>query len=234
MARGRMLSRKLSTSRKFAAVGKSAGEFPQLLYALLVPHSDDFGRQAGDAFTVKHEVFPTSPRAEDEFEAALVALEVHDLIQRYTANGNLVIQILDFEKHQQGLHKRTKSEFPDPPPNLPGDSGNRQEVPAQVKVSEVNLSEAKGTEGTYGGADAPRFPQAVEKSEKATPWKRAIAIAHAVIEADPGNPHGWQEEVKTRMQEQNLDPRQRGPRGGQIWADVVEYVIDVRRKRKVS
>lgn len=230
MARGRMLSKKLSTSRKFATVGRVAGEFPQLLYALLVPHCDDFGRQAGDAFTVKHEVFPTSPREESEFEAALTALEVQDLIQRYNGAGRSVLQLLQFEQHQQGLHKRTKSEFPEPPPHVPGGSGNRRELPAQENVSEVKRREPC----TYGGEDAAKFPQAVEKPEKASDWKRAIAIMHAVIEADPKHPEGWLEEVKTKLQEQHINPRQWGPRGGQLFAEVVEYVIDVRKKRKAS
>jgi hypothetical protein len=232
MARGRMLSKKLSTSRKFAMVGKVAGEFPQLLYALLVPHSDDFGRQSGDAFTVKHEVFPTSPRSEDEFEAALVALEVQELIRRYDVGGCLVLQIVRFEDHKQGLHKRTRSEFPEPPPSVPGDSGNRRELPAQVNVSEVNVSEAKGIEpSTYGGEDAARFPQAVEKSGKASSWKRAIAIAHTVIESDPKNPHNWRADMKVRMLEQHMDPHERSPRGMDTFNDAIDFVIDVRKKR---
>lgn len=230
MARGRMLSKKISTSRKFAAVGRVAGEFPQLLYALLVPHCDDFGRQPGDAFTVKHEVFPTSARAEAEFEAALVALEVQELIQRYDVKGQVVIQLLNFEQHQQGLHKRTKSDFPEPP----GNSTERRESPAQVNVSEVNGTE--GNQITYGAAGAARFPQAVEIKEKpkASDWKRSIAIAHAVMDEDPKNPHNWREEVKGRMQEQELDPRQRSPRGSDMFSDAVDYAIDVRKKRKAS
>jgi len=48
MARGRMLSKSLSTSWKFAVCGASYeaaghphGEFPQLLFTLLVVHADD-------------------------------------------------------------------------------------------------------------------------------------------------------------------------------------------------
>lgn len=224
-----MLSKKLSTSRKFAAVGKVAGEFPQLLYALLLPHCDDFGRQPGDAFTVKHEVFPTSPRTEDEFEAAIVALDVQELINRYQWNGRQIIQILNFDPHQQGLHKRTKSEFPEPPPSIPGGSGGSRELPAQENLSEENLRE-----GTYGGADAPRFPQAVENSEKPSTWKRAIAIAHAVIEGNPKHSEDWSHEVKTRMKEQHLDPHERSPRGSDTFNDALEYAIGVRKKRKAS
>lgn len=138
MARGRMLSRTLGTSRKFAATGKRAGEFPQLLFSLMVPHTDDFGRMPGDAFTVKNRVFPTSPRTEEEFDSALVALEGTNLIVRYDdGHGNTVLQIMKFDEHQQGLHKRTRSEFPAPPAHLPGVSGKVREIPSELKGTEV-------------------------------------------------------------------------------------------------
>jgi hypothetical protein len=226
-----MLSKKLSTSRKFADVGRVAGEFPQLLYPLLVAHCDDFGRQPGDAFTVKHEVFPTSPRAEIEFESALVALEVGDMIQRYHAAGRHVIQVLLFEPHQQGLHKRTESEFPAPPPHVPGGSGIFRENSGNSPLSEEKRREPS----TYGGGEPPRFPQAVEKSEgkpRKTTWQRALAIAHGVIEAFPDRPDNWSPELKTRLQEQHFDPRERGPRGGQLFHDALEFATKQKQARK--
>ncbi len=136
MARGRMLSKTLSTSRKFAKLGVAGGEFAQLLYPLLVAHADDFGRQSGDAFTVKHQVFPTSPRSEEDFDAALTVMVTERLIDRYVTGDNheLVIQILDFERHQSGLHKRTISQFPD-------NSGKFPEIPSELKGREENLTE---------------------------------------------------------------------------------------------
>lgn len=137
MARGRLISRTLGSSRKFAALHKTAGklaEFAQSLYPLLVACSDDFGRQSGDAFTVKLVVFPSSPRKEAEFEAAIKALAAAGLVEWYEAGCAQVIQIVDFEPHQPGLHKRTESKFP-------GNSGKFPEVP-----SEENRTEQKGTE----------------------------------------------------------------------------------------
>src|SRR5690242_8188982 len=107
MARGRLISRSLGSSRKFAALQKQAGklgEFAQVLFPLLVSTSDDWGRQSGDAFTVKHAVFPTSPRREDEFVAALTAMHYVGLIRWYEADGGQVIQIVDFDVHQPNLH----------------------------------------------------------------------------------------------------------------------------------
>jgi hypothetical protein len=117
MARGRMISKSLSTSEKFgglAALGDLA-EFAQLLFPMLVVHSDDFGRLQGDPFTVKLTCLPVSPRPLEDFATALQQLETIGLIRWYGAAGKRYIEIQNFEWHQQGLHKRTRSQFPDIP-----------------------------------------------------------------------------------------------------------------------
>lgn len=162
MARGRLVSRTLGSSRKFAALLKHAGklgEFCQVLYPLLVANSDDFGRMAGDAFTVKHAVYPTSPRRESEFQAALVSLHEVGLIRLYAGDGgDLVIQIDKFTEHQPGLSKRTRSKFPEPPVNF-------TELPPQL-----NLTEGKGTEGNrtepLQSPDEPGTAEDVSKKEE--------------------------------------------------------------------
>lgn len=116
MARGRMISKTLGTSKRFAKLGTyDHGEFYQLLFPLLVSFTDDFGRVEGDSFSVKFRVFPVSPRTEDEFESALLAMCKVGLLQRYHIGEECIIQIAQWEEHQQGLHKRTKSKFPGPP-----------------------------------------------------------------------------------------------------------------------
>ncbi len=121
MARGRMISKSLSTSEKFGglvALGTLA-EFTQLLFPMLVIHSDDFGRLPGDPFTVKLTCLPVSPRSLEEFAHALTQLDTIGLIDWYEAAGKRYIQIENFEWHQRGgLHKRTASHFPD----IPGSS----------------------------------------------------------------------------------------------------------------
>lgn len=123
MARARLVAKSLSTSTRFAQLHAAAGplgDFAQLLFPLLVAHADDWGRLAGDPFTVKHSVVPTSPHSEEDVRAALEALtEVH-LIQWYVVEGRPWIQIDRFDQHQSGLHKRRPSTIP---PVLPGSSG---------------------------------------------------------------------------------------------------------------
>jgi hypothetical protein len=155
MARARLLSRTLGASRKFASAGQAGklGEFAQLLYTLIIPHTDDFGRMAGDAFTVKHAVFPTSKRREGDFETALQYLAESGLIQLYAVDGQSVLQITDFERHQGNLHKRTSSHFPEPP----GTSGNIPELPEipgsrARKIDSVPVSVRSDLQGESEGA----------------------------------------------------------------------------------
>jgi hypothetical protein len=164
-----MLSKSLSTSRKFAALYQEAGElaeFCQSLYPLIIAHSDDFGRLQGDVFSVKHLLLPASPRTLEHFDTALTALQKVGLVTRYSGKNEKMsgefLQVVYFERHQVGLHKRANiSQFPDPTiPAIPDNSGNSRkilELPAQLNRSEVNLTEGKGREGN--GAAAPPTPK---------------------------------------------------------------------------
>src|SRR5688572_2731246 len=117
MARGRMISKSISTSRKYAAlhvVAPQLAEFCQAIYPLLVVHSDDHGRQAGDSFTVKHVVCPTSPRSLQDVEDALRVLERVGLISRFDTPDGPAIEIVKFKPHQPGLKQRSTSKFETP------------------------------------------------------------------------------------------------------------------------
>lgn len=153
-----MISKSLGSSRRFRKLLDSAGElgeFAQALYGLVVAHSDDFGRQDGDAFTVKHEVFPTSKRTEEEFEAALLAMEAADLIRRHRfEDDRIVLQVDKFDEHQPGLHKRTESKFPE----VPGKPRNHPETPASRARVELNLTEPNRTEPIGAAEEQPAPP----------------------------------------------------------------------------
>ena len=154
MARGRMISKCLSTSRKYAALYAEAGElgeFCQVLFPLLVAHADDFGRLPGDVFTVRHLVLPISPRPENEFSEALRALDSVGLIHVYERDDNTYLQIIDFEAHQVGLHHRSKSKFPKPA----GNSRKFPESSEQLKGTKQNLTEENLTQ--QNGSTDTRF-----------------------------------------------------------------------------
>ena len=170
MARGRMISRTLGSSRRFASIADHAGrltDFAQALYPLLVSHADDFGRLEGDAFTVKHRVFPVSVRRVADFQQALVVLHEVGLIARYAVDDNEYLEICQFSPHQEGLHKRTRSRFPEPPRDSgnrkassgkfresPGDSGDSRkfrEIPSQEKGTEEKGTEENRSQIRTGG-----------------------------------------------------------------------------------
>lgn len=140
MARGRLISKSLGSSRKFHALlgaGGKLGEFCQVLFPLIVANTDDFGRMPGDAFTVKNVVLPSSRRPEKDFDRALEVLATVDLIQRYRAEGGIYLQVNQFDEHQPNLHKRTNSRFPE----SPGNSGN-----VRLNLTESNRTESKRTQ----------------------------------------------------------------------------------------
>lgn len=146
-----MLSKALSTSVSFARlfdVAPDLAEFCQSLYPLMNAHADDFGREQGDALTVKFKMHPFSSRTPAEFERALVALDQVGLIHWYQADGKRIYQIVKFDTHQPGLHKRTKSQFPP----FGGTKSDFREhtapvpnVPSEENRTELNRREEKKT-----------------------------------------------------------------------------------------
>ena len=145
MAEKRMISKSISVSEK---VNTLPDVFDILLFTWLIPHSDDFGRLTGSPAKVKALVIPMLDKSIQDVENALAALHAAEVIIWYKVNGDKYIQIVNFDKHQQGLHKRTKSKFPEYDGNneeVPGNSGNVQEVPSELNRTEENLREKKTT-----------------------------------------------------------------------------------------
>lgn len=129
-----MISKCLSTSRKFTELHSDSA---RMLFPLLVVHSDDFGRLDGSAFYVKHNCIPTLQISEAKVEDILNDLAQVGLIKRASIQGVLIIQICQFDEHQVGLSRRTKSKFSE----IHGTSQNFKEI-----HSELNRTELNGTE----------------------------------------------------------------------------------------
>jgi hypothetical protein len=169
VARGRLISKSLGSSRKFHALlgaGGKLGEFCQVLFPLLVANTDDFGRMPADAFTVKNVVLPSSPRPERDFDKALDVIATVGLIARYEVEGSIYLQVHQFDLHQPNLHKRTASRFPDGP----GTSGN-----FRTNLREQNLTEPR-TQNLEPGTAPPARREAdalFEQFWTAYPKKKA-------------------------------------------------------------
>ncbi|OBA07866.1 DNA replication protein DnaD [Paenibacillus polymyxa] len=139
MAEKRMISKVISISEK---VNMLPELFDMLLFTWMIPHTDDFGRLAGSPAKVKALVVPMLDKTLAEIADSLRRLDKNGLIVWYETEGEKVVQVINFEKHQQGLHKRTKSKFPD----IPGNSGNFPKIPPEGKGTEENRTEENRTE----------------------------------------------------------------------------------------
>jgi hypothetical protein len=165
VARARLLSKSFSTSEKRAALHArtpALAEFAQALFPLLVVHADDLGRFDGDAFTIKHQVDPTSPRSLDDFDAALTALDDVGLITRYIdlGIGKRALQIVDFKQHQPGLKQReTASRFSAPP-----DRGN----PRQPTAFHGNPRQPAEESATHGSRARAELNRTEEEDQQAS------------------------------------------------------------------
>jgi uncharacterized phage protein (TIGR02220 family) len=162
--------------------------FGRLLYTWMIPHADDWGRLPGSPAKVKVLVMPFADESREQFAEALADMSRKGLIIWYESSGDKFIQILKFEEHQQGLHKRTKSKLPPPPDDsgnihpkketsctceetpgnaqdvseLPGNSGEILNVPPELNRTEQKGTEQKGIEqDLLSGEDSPDPVQAV-------------------------------------------------------------------------
>lgn len=123
--------------------------FACLLFTWMIAHADDFGRLPGSAAKVKALVIPMRDETTSDVEHALMLMEERRLIIRYTVDGVDYIQFPGWEKHQSGLHKRTKSIYPEPPgysgnfPEFPGTSEKVREIPGQLNLTQPNLTKER-------------------------------------------------------------------------------------------
>jgi hypothetical protein len=140
MAEKRMINKSISISEQ---VNGLPTLFDKLLFTWMIPHSDDFGRMPGSPPKLKALVVPMLEVKLKDVEQALQNMHTAGLIIWYEVDGDKYIQFPNFENHQTGLHKRTKSKFPE----FPGSSENYVEIPSQQNRTELNRTEQKRREG---------------------------------------------------------------------------------------
>jgi hypothetical protein len=174
LARGRLISKSLGSSRKFhelLRLGRKLGEFCQVLFPLIIANTDDFGRMSGDAFTVKNAVLPTSQRPEADFERALQVMQEAGLITRYALDGGIYLQVNKFDEHQINLTRRTKSKFPE----VPAD-----DMKLPLNLTELKRTELKGTDTNGAAREADRlfdlfwaaYPKKKAKEDARRAWDK--------------------------------------------------------------
>lgn len=150
MAEKRMIHKSISVSE---TVNSGLTDiFHMLLFSWMIPHFDDFGRMPGSPAKVKGLVCPLLlNKSSKDVEIAITEMAQVGLIYWYEVDGQKYIQAVNFEEHQTGLHKRTKSKFPE----FPGISGNFTDIPPEGKGREGNRTEQKGTDTEGKGREMP-------------------------------------------------------------------------------
>lgn len=161
-----MISKSLGSSRRFAAVDAGAlTEFAQLVYVLLVSHTDDFGRLEGDAETIKMRVFPAaSKRTVKDFAKALEALHKAGLVIWYEVEGKELLEVTQFSEHQSGLHKRTSSKYPHPPSSNNHDGAGPVTVGRLAEMPYEEYAETRITDEARKVVEA--YPAQYRKHQK--------------------------------------------------------------------
>lgn len=160
MARRRSIATKISLSEQVDQLSDQAA----MLFTWMIPHADDFGRLPGSVKKLAGMVVPLRRGrpgwSYEDIEGYLFEMESTTdetgtpLIARYQAeNGITVIQLIKFDEHQDGLHKRTESQFPNPPANFsytkPTEvvTRNFREVPGNSRLEEEGETKEKRNEG---------------------------------------------------------------------------------------
>jgi hypothetical protein len=155
MANRRMLSKSISISEQ----ANELSDFAALLFTWMIPHADDWGILPGSPKKVKALVIPMRKQTPKEVEKAIKEMVSNELIWWYEVEGEKYIQFCKWEKHQEGLHKRTNPKNP----LYPGSSGNFPENPGQENLTEENLTEQKRRE-----KDISPAPQKIKFAEFVT------------------------------------------------------------------
>ena len=131
---------------------------------------------------MKFRVFPVSPRTEDEFESALTAMRDVGLLQRYDVGDGCVIQIAQWDEHQQGLNRRTKSAFP-APPGESNDTGGEEAATAEEAQSRERRV-LKSYPATHAELVGQPYIQNAPQRERDGDAARALCSAYDAVSLD--------------------------------------------------
>lgn len=183
MAKGRIISRSISTSRKVNRLTDRAA----LLYTWSIAHTDDYGRIEGDAISIKAIVAPMRDYNLTQIEEDLDIIEKLGLITRYEAQGEKYLEITGFDNHQTFRPDRPRrAECPDNAGKFPSDipttyQRHTSDIPVgenrQRKSSQVKLSQVKSSNTLVQGREKKKvvasgeYPEAFEDVWKIYPRK---------------------------------------------------------------
>ena len=115
MAKGRILQKRISNSRKMVEL---SSDTVRLLYTWMLAHLDVNGCFYGDPVMINNLVFTRLQKPIKVIEAALDELEAVGLIVRYLAGGEAYLAYPDFSEKQPSLQASKEGKPVIPPPTL--------------------------------------------------------------------------------------------------------------------
>ena len=141
MARGRMLKKEISESKKLGALDSDSA---RLLYTWLIPWLDIEGRYTADPDILKGHLFPkVKPMTIEKVAGLLFELADKNLIILYKSDGEQYLQFTKF-KELQSLHPEREAKSDIPAPNDKSCELMRtHDLSPQVKLKKVKLKEVK-------------------------------------------------------------------------------------------
>jgi len=139
MAQGRMLKRKITKSKKMAALKTDKA---RLLWFYMLPFTDVEGRIEADAEDIREEIIRKQRKGYtlERIENCLQDLHQVGLITLYNANNKRYLEFTRFDDEQKNRNRDREAKSDIPAPNQGGLSEYAQTTPNKVKLSKVKLS----------------------------------------------------------------------------------------------
>lgn len=173
MPDGRFVSKSISQSEQLASVSIEA----DYLFARCIPHLDRDGRITGNPVLLKATVCPLRPEITAErIESLIEELARADLVRWYACGVQKVVEFPKFRTHQKGLKydREAASRLPSfrsgTCENLLRSKSGPDPDEVRLSLSEVKLSEVKGTDGLLTQPETSKtipFSKMVEQARAA-------------------------------------------------------------------
>lgn len=166
MAKGRIISRSISTSRKVSVVSDQAA----LLYSWIIPHTDDYGRIEGGADDILFSIVPRRNWSEKDVEKYLKEMWLVALIRSYHENDKRYLEVTDFEQHQTFRSDRSRVAKCPVPKKYDDDwytnDNQRENADGEVKLSQGKVSQEKLSQKEALSQDKPATQKKGKNAKK--------------------------------------------------------------------
>ncbi len=160
MARGRFISATLGGSRKFARL---ANDTHRMIYVLLIPSADAYGRVDVDPVTLSGRVLTRLSISPDVVSAALADMHNVGLIHLYDVGEDHYAEITNFHEHNDiDLSREAQGEIPDArgvlPPEKPPRGTKRADADPRVWSGEYVAANVHPEAAPSAAAQADSAP----------------------------------------------------------------------------